>query len=229
MCVFETLTEHAIARVEEDGKADGHALVGKLRDGLCLSVFENLERVAPQVGHQVSLVVAYRRRNARDLYARPKEAVVAKDLILAADRRAGEEHRKKETQTEPNTHLAILPLTSLRRRAFQRRLCSESSSADEGSRAAGCRLRLRKQRRISTWRLEPAQITRRCSRPSCRTDSRSSMDTRCAPSCRRSVPCPIGRGLRRVGTISISTPTWLMADGTSAAGTRCTRQPPAAR
>ena len=107
--VFQTLAEHAIAGVEENGQADRNALVRKLRDGLCLPVFVHLERFAPQVGHQASLVVAYRRRNTRDLDARPKKAVVAKDLILADDRRACEEDCKKEIQTEANTHLAILP------------------------------------------------------------------------------------------------------------------------
>ncbi len=46
------------------------------------------------------------------------------------------------------------------------------------------------------------------------------MDTRCAASYRRSAPYPIGLGLRRVGTISTSIPTWLTADGTAAAVTR---------
>ena len=103
--IFQALAEHAIAGVEENGEADRNALVRKLRDGLCLPVFVYLERVTPQVGHQPSLVVAYRRRNTRDLYARPKEAVVAKDLILADDRRAGKEDHKREIQAEANTHL----------------------------------------------------------------------------------------------------------------------------
>src|SRR4029453_10627492 len=41
-----------------------------------------------------------------------KEAIVAKDLILADDRRACQEDRKKEIQAEANTHLAILPPNS---------------------------------------------------------------------------------------------------------------------
>src|SRR4029450_8374655 len=110
--IFQALAEHAIAGVEENGEADRNALVRKLRNGLCLPVFVYLERVTPQVGHQPSLVVAYRRRNTRDLYARPKEAIVAKDLILADDRRAGQKDRKKEIQAEANTHLAILPPNS---------------------------------------------------------------------------------------------------------------------
>src|SRR4029450_4634845 len=104
--------EHAIAWVEESGEGGRNAVVRKLRDGLCLPVFVYLERVTPQVGHQPSLVVAYRRRNTRDPYASPKEAIVAKDLILADDRRAGQEDRKKEIQAEANTHLAILPSNS---------------------------------------------------------------------------------------------------------------------
>src|SRR6185369_56813 len=61
--VLYALPEHAVAHVEQDAEAYRHALVGELRDLLQFAVFEDVEGLARESGHERAIPVQYRRCN----------------------------------------------------------------------------------------------------------------------------------------------------------------------
>ena len=67
--VLQPLADHAVADVEQHGEADRHALAGELRDGLRQAVFEHLEVVLRQIGHEPAAGVGDRGGDRHDLDA----------------------------------------------------------------------------------------------------------------------------------------------------------------
>ena len=68
--VGDAAAEHAVADVEQDAEADGHALAGELRERLLLAVLVDLEVVASEVADEMAVGVAHRHRDAGDVDAR---------------------------------------------------------------------------------------------------------------------------------------------------------------
>jgi hypothetical protein len=63
------LAAHAVAGVEQHAEADGHPLVGELRDVLLVAVLENLEVVLRQPRDEAAIRIGDRHRDLDDVDA----------------------------------------------------------------------------------------------------------------------------------------------------------------
>ena len=102
--VDQALSEHAVAHIEQHRKADGHALVGELRDGLALAFFENFERLDRQARHEVPVAIDDRGGHADEIDARLESGRAV--LGEKADARScEEENRAVSSAHAPNPTL----------------------------------------------------------------------------------------------------------------------------
>src|SRR5262249_17321772 len=193
--ILDPLAKHAVARIEQDAEADWDSLGGELRDLLQITVLVDLEHVLRQAGNEVSLRVAHRGDNARELDARAKQLTVLDDLI--SGNKAGACHRCYQDQNSQTlAHDTIL-----------RHLLGR----DPPRMPPGARL----ENLVRSWRWRSsARLVPRSSQRSGRVATHSSTAPRWATSSHPLARSPTGRSSQTAGTTSRSTPTWRTAAAT---------------
>ncbi len=80
--VHDPLTEHAVAHIEQDAQAYGHALVGEDRDLLLGAVFPDPERLLRESRDQMPFRVEDRRRDHDDVDSGLQPPRISDDLRL---------------------------------------------------------------------------------------------------------------------------------------------------
>ena len=107
--IVHPLAEHAVADVEQHAEADRHALAGELGDGLADAVLVDLERVAVEAGHRMTVAIGDRRGDAGDFDAGLERAMVGDRRLLGE--RAGRPEREGARESrggQTRAHHSIL-------------------------------------------------------------------------------------------------------------------------